>query len=413
MKQVYAISIGWMLAVTIGTAAEWTQWRGPDRAGFAPPETPAWPESLEGALSLKWEAKLDNGYPGPIVSEDLIFTVETKDKKYEVVRAFSRETGEQKWEHQWAGKMSVPFFARSNGSWVRSTPAYDGEFLYVGGMRDVLVCIRASDGEEMWKVDFPETYDSPNPGFGLVCSPLIDGDALYLQAGASFVKLNKKTGEEIWRTMKDGGGMWGSVFSSPTMTTLHGKKQLLVQSRTTLAGIDEATGEELWSTKVEAFRGMNILTPMLYENSVFTAPYGGRAQRFDVAEDGTVSEKWNNKLQGYMSSPLIIDDHVYLHLRNQRFVCVALSDGEIKWTSPRGFGKYMSLVANGDKILALDERGSLFMFRANPEAFEQLGEFEAADEQAWAHLAVADNEVIVRSQKSIKVFEWAMPKLSE
>ena len=85
------------------------------------------------------------GYPGPVLSDHLVFTVETKGKQ-EVVRAFDRKTGDQKWEAEWAGSMSVPFFAWKNGSWVRSTPVYDGENLYVGGMRDYLVCLDAKSG---------------------------------------------------------------------------------------------------------------------------------------------------------------------------------------------------------------------------------------------------------------------------
>ena len=42
--------------------------------------------------------------------------------------------------------MKVPFFARKNGSWVRSTPIYSKGTLYVGGIRDVL---RAIDGKQV------------------------------------------------------------------------------------------------------------------------------------------------------------------------------------------------------------------------------------------------------------------------
>jgi outer membrane protein assembly factor BamB len=61
--------------------------------------------------------------------------------------------------------------------------------------------------------------------------------------------------------MTDGGGMNGSAFSSPILTTLGGVPQILVQGREELAGIDPETGTILWKTPVEAFRGMNIVTP--------------------------------------------------------------------------------------------------------------------------------------------------------
>ncbi|MGB0143984.1 MAG: pyrrolo-quinoline quinone, partial [Akkermansiaceae bacterium] len=70
------------------------------------------------------------------MSGDRVFTVETKSKQDEIVRAFSRKDGKQLWEASWPGSMRVPFYAAKNGSWVRSTPATDGKSLFVGGMRD-------------------------------------------------------------------------------------------------------------------------------------------------------------------------------------------------------------------------------------------------------------------------------------
>ena len=110
-------------------------------------------------------------------------------------------------------------------------------------------------------------------------------------------------------------------------------------------------------------------------------------------------------MQGYMSSPVVIGDFVYLHLRNQRFACIDLKTGKERWiTTP--FGKYWSMVVQDDRILALDERGDLLLIRANPEKFELLDSRHISDDPTWAHLAVRDNEVFVRTLKSQIVFQW-------
>ena len=75
--------------------------------------------------------------------------------------------------------------------------------------------LNAETGQEQWRVDFVEQLKTPLPAFGFASSPLIDGDSLYVQAGASFIKLDKQTGKIIWRVLKDDGGMMGSAFSSP------------------------------------------------------------------------------------------------------------------------------------------------------------------------------------------------------
>jgi len=388
--------------------ANWHQWRGPSRDGQIPAGS-TWPETLSGeSLKQSWKLPLGPSYSGPIVTDDRVFTTETRAEKEEVVRALDRQTGKVLWEASWPGAMSMPFFAKSNGDWIRATPAYDGENLYVAGIRDVLVCLDGKNGAEKWRVDFPKRYKSSLPAFGFVCSPLVVGDALFVQAGGACFRLDRRTGQEVWKSLSDGGGMNGSAFSSPTLATLGGKQQLLVQTRTKLAGLDPETGAVQWEQEVPAFRGMNILTPMTWNDGVFTSSYGGKSFLYRPVSGGSgfqVETAWTNKVEGYMSTPVLVGNHVYLHLRNQRLTCLDLNDGKTKWTTTP-FGKYMSLVANGDRILGLDERGILVLFKANPEKFEQLDSRQISDEDAWAHLAVCGDELFIRERKAMVAYRW-------
>ena len=400
--------ISFMIPQVEGTSLDWSQWRGPTRDGYLEKESP-WPKSIsKEILRLSWRKKLGKGYPGPIVSEKLVFTVETKGKN-EVVRAFDRESGKQKWETSWPGSMSVPFFAWKNGSWVRSTPAYDGKNLYVAGMRDFLVCIEADTGKKKWSVDFMERYKAPLPAFGFVCSPLVDGEHLYVQAGSGLVKLEKETGKSIWRSLSDKGGMYGSAFSSPTIASPQGKRQLLVQTRTDLAGVDLKDGKVLWRQPIKAFRGMNILTPSIYGNGIFTSSYGGKTLLFDLSETPSgfsVSEKWQNRQEGYMSGPIIIDDFCYIHLRKQRMTCIDMKNGDTKWISEKSFGKYMSMVSNGKEIIALDEDGTLYLIEPNSQKLSVRESREISDEPSWAHLALSGRQMFVRELEAIACYEW-------
>ena len=398
-----------MLAANAGTEpGVWPQWRGPTRDGqFSGAK---WPEKLDpNHLQQSWSVALGPGYSGPIVGIDRVFTTETKDKKVEVVKAFDRNTGKQLWQAQWEGAVSVPFFAKSNGDWIRSTPALDGDRLYVAGMRDVLVCLDARDGKEIWQMDFVKELGSPLPDFGFVCSPLVDGDSVYVQAGASFLRLNKSNGQIVWRTLKDQGGMWGSVFSSPIFAELAGKRQLVVQTREKLAGVDPADGNVLWEKPIEAFQGMNILTPVALRDTLFTSTYGGKTIGFKVAHaDGkwTVSETWRHKAQGYMSTPVVIDGLAYHHLKSQRVMAIEVETGRELWTSKESFGKYWSLVASGERMLALDQRGVLFLLRANQEKLDVLDQRKLTDGETWAHLAVAGDQLFVRELNALTAWRW-------
>jgi outer membrane protein assembly factor BamB len=402
-----------LAAVAHAADPTWPQWRGPTRDGQV--SGTMWPTKLDtNHFHQAWRVELGPSYSGPIVAGDRVFTTESRDKKFEVVRAFDRATGRELWKHEWEGAISVPFFAKSNGDWIRSTPALDGDQLYVAGMRDVLVCLDARDGKEMWRKDLMKELNAPLPDFGFVCSPLVDGDAVYVQAGASFVKLNKRTGELVWRTLDDQGGTWISAFSSPTIATLAGQRQLLVQTRSQLAGVNLADGKVLWSQPIEAFQGCNILTPVAYKDMLFTSTYGGKTIGFKVAQtDGTftVTEAWKHKAQGYMSTPVVINGIAYEHLKSQRMMAIEIETGRELWTSDQSFGKYMSLVAQGDRILALDQRGQLYLFRANREKFDPLDQRKLTDAETWAHLAVVGDELYVRELNALSAFRWSRDSL--
>ena len=390
----------------------WTQWRGPQRTGQLPGE--GWPETVTKAnLKRLWSVPLGPSYAGPIVNQTHVFTVETRNESHEVVSAYDRKSGEKAWEADWKGSMKVPFFARRNGSWVRSTPALDGDRLYVAGMRDVLACFDAKTGKEIWRVDFVERYKSSLPTFGFVCSPLVTSEHVYVQAGGGLCKLDKETGKSVWRKLQDGGGMNGSAFSSPFLATLGGREQLLVQTRTELCGVTPDSGDVLWQRKIKAFRGMNILTPITYEEKIFTSSYGGRSQLFALervteneSEKLALKELWNNRSQGYMTSPVIIDGHAYLYLRSKRFACVNLETGEDAWISEPIGDEYWSLVAQGNKILALTNAGELIYLRANPEKMDIVSRLQISEQETWAHLAVDGDQVIVREQEALTAFRW-------
>jgi outer membrane protein assembly factor BamB len=279
----------------------------------------------------------------------------------------------------------------------------------VAGIRDVLVCLDSATGQERWRADLMGTFKAPVPAFGFVASPLVMGDHVYVQAGGGFVKLDKKTGEVVWRVLEDGGGMYGSAFSSPLPATLNGVPQILVQTRQKLAGVDAETGNVLWSQPVKADQGMNILTPTVIGNRVFTSTYGGGSVLFEISQANssdaaTVKEVWKTKPQAYMSSPIVIGNHIYLHLRNQRFTCLDIATGKELWTTTP-YGKYWSMIANGSKILALDERGDLLLINATPEKFDLLDSRKIA-ENSWAHVAVVGDEVFIRELKAMTVYRW-------
>jgi outer membrane protein assembly factor BamB len=157
---------------------------------------------------------------------------------------------------------------------------------------------------------------------------------------------------------------------------------------------------------------MNILTPVAFQDTLFTSTYGGKTIGFKVTPvDGksTVAPAWQHKAQGYMSTPVLVGGVAYTHLKSQRLMAIEIATGRELWTSDQSFGKYLSLVAQGDRILALDQRGQLLLFRANPAKFDLLDQRKLSDAETWAHLAVAGDELFVRELNALTAFRWSSP----
>jgi outer membrane protein assembly factor BamB len=201
-----------------------------------------------------------------------------------------------------------------------------------------------------------------------------------------------------------------SPFSSPMLFELHGVPQLIVLERNRLCGLNPQNGQRLWSVQVPAFRGMNILTPTQVGSGLLTATYGGKTHLFEPSqsEDGNwqVNQKWIQNFQGYMSSPLVVGSHAYLHGRSGRMVCLDTQAGQVLWTSSESFGKYCSQVTNGERMLCLSHDGNLRLLKINPEHCQIMDETRVSQEETWAHLAVAGHSLILRSLHSLCIFDW-------
>ena len=406
-RRQFTASLATIASLGLGSrvlADNWPGWRGPNRDGKCATKLP---ERIS-HLQPTWTVKLGDSYSGPIISGKNVLVTETINKKNETLIALERATGNQVWKKEWEGAMSVPFFASSNGDWIRSTPATDGKRVVVGGMRDVVACFDAETGNELWRIDFNKDLKIDLPSFGLVCSPLIDGEFVYVQAGGGIRQIRLADGKLGWMAMKEAGGMMGGAFSSPVIADLNGTRQLVAATRDAMVGVELASGKELWQRPIQTFRGMNILTPTIVGQQIFTSSYGGRSQSIRVkAESPTgwsTDVAWEGKSEAYMSSPIVVGDYAYLHLKNQRVCCIDLKDGSETWrTQP--YGKYWSMVTDGERILGLDESGKLYLLAANPEKFELLDQLQVSDEPCWAHLAVVDDEIFVRFQRGLKMYK--------
>jgi outer membrane protein assembly factor BamB len=385
----------------------WTQWHGPTRDCSTPGT--AFPDRLT-SLQQSWRVELGPSYSGPIVLADRVIVTESPDDKTEAVRALDRESGKELWSVRWAGGQPVHELARERGTWMRATPASDGESIFVPGMRDTLVCLDAKSGTERWRVDFVKKFKTPLPMFGMASSPQVDGEAVYTLAAGGVVRVNGRTGEVEWRTVTDDPKEEGGATSSVVEGTVAGRKMVVALNRKTLALLDPNTGTALWKQTTPAYRNTTTVTPVLVgQAGIFISMIAGRSMRFDVTASGdkvSARRTWDTSQTAYMSTPVRVGDYLYAHLESRRLACVDTKTGRAKWTTDPTFGEYVSFAVRGDRLLGLDQKGVLYLIHATPEKYDLLDQRKISDQDTWAHLAVCGDEVFVRDLKGVTAYRW-------
>jgi hypothetical protein len=97
-----------------------------------------------------------------------------------------------------------------------------------------------------------------------------------------------------------------------------------------------------------------------------------------------------------------------MHLKNKRFACIDLAVGKETWVT-KPFGEYWSTLTDGEKILALDQDGTLRLIQSNPKAYTLLSERKVTgnEEESWAHVAVLPQKILIRSQRALTAYRWA------
>ncbi len=162
---------------TVGAfAADWPNWRGPDRNGIAP-DTGINKDWNARPPQVLWQTPMhDDGYAGPSVAEGKVFIVD-HDGADDVVRAIDLETGQDLWQARY------PDLERADYGFTRSTPVYDSGRIYVVSYLGQVHCLDAATGEIVWAVNMRRQFGGVSPQWGYAMSALIDGDRVVVVPG--------------------------------------------------------------------------------------------------------------------------------------------------------------------------------------------------------------------------------------
>jgi outer membrane protein assembly factor BamB len=98
----------------------------------------------------------------------------------------------------------------------------------------------------------------------------------------------------------------------------------------------------------------------------------------------------------YVPSMLAKDGHLFAVQDDGQAVCWRCDTGAERWREKLGGTFSASPVLAGDRVYATNEAGKTFVFKADPNQFEPLGESKLGDE-VLATPAICDGRVYLRA----------------
>ena len=394
-------------------AADWPQWRGPNRDGHAAGSLLI--SGLPKELKPVWKLPIGPGFSAPIVSGGKVIYLDDQEGQ-EVAHCLLAATGKEIWHTPYATAEGDEW-----GSGPRTTPFVEGSRVYFQSMNGEFRCLNVADGKVLWGFAFKnygigfstKSADGTAARRGNNGSGIVEGDYVYVPVGAkgaSVVCFDKLKGQEIWKAGDD-----EAAYSSFMVATLAGTKQLVAFTAEALMGLDLKTGATLWRVPVKTGAKRHAASPVIDGDTVTVNSQTIGLVRTKISRSGsefTASQAWANKpLTINLATPVLVDGHLYSYgpIRTKDYVCVNAGTGTLKWTqSGFGIGKdqtdYASTIAVGKNLLVLTYDGQLILIAANPEKYTELGRVQVCG-KTWSHPALADGKLYVRDGRDLQCLD--------
>ena len=399
MKKVPLSVLACLFFTAALSAADWPQWRGPERTGISS-ETGLLKQWPKDGPPLLWKATdLGNGYSTPSIAHGFVYLLSNRGDK-EHALALDAKNGKQVWTSP-IGKVGKNQGPQYPGT--RSTPTVDGEQVYCLGSDGDLVCLDRASGKERWRKNLRTDFGGVPGMWAYSESPLIDGDVLVCTPGgstAALAALNKMTGDTIWKTSIPGGDK--AAYASIIIAHAGDTKLYVQFLHKGLVGVDAATGKLLWRYEKTKDMQANIPTPIFHDGYVFSSAgrTGGGLIKLKVDKDGVgfVPVYFVQAMSNGIGGTVLVGDFLY-GTNATSLVCLEFATGKVKWKD-RSVGTGAICYADGH-LYVRGEKGTVALVEPTPDGYKEKGRFTQPDHgriPAWPHPVIANGCLYLRDQ---------------
>jgi outer membrane protein assembly factor BamB len=386
-------------------AEDWPGWLGPRRDGSSTAKINAW----KGDLEVVWKKSVGEGHSSPIVAGGKVFLhTKVEDAESEAITAYDPKTGKLAWSKSYPRAKFKSLF----GAGPQGTPTVSGGKLYSYGATGLLTCFDAGKGTQLWQADTQKEFSPPALTFGTACSPLVEGDAVYVNVGgkgASVVAFGKDDGKVVWQKRDDKASYSSGIAVGPA-----GKREVVFLTQQGLRGFAAKDGKKLWDFPLVDKLNESSTTPVFVGKTLLgsSVTFGMVALKLVPGDDGVkVEEVWRNpSLTCYFSTPMPVGKkYVYVVAGKLSFTptstlyCVDVATGKVAWKRDK-VGKYHAALmrTDDDKLLMLSDLGELVLIDPNPKEYKELARTKFMDsKQIWAYPAVSGGLLYYRDERDL------------
>jgi outer membrane protein assembly factor BamB len=394
-------------------AADWPQWRGPNRDGV-------WNEVgvLENfpaaGVKIVWRAPIGPGFSSPVVAQGRVYVTDSqvsRPKARERVLCFDAKTGKKLWTHSYEVDYADWAFDPKNPFGPRPTPIVNDNKLFALGALGRLICFESKDGKVRWQ----KSLKTKSKDSAFTPSPLIEGNLLILvldggPPGPCVIALDKDSGREMWKAVDE-----VATLSSPIVLTAAGKKQLIVWTQGAINALDPETGKVYWRERYIGGASYAVPTPVAQDELLFV---NGVMFKLDSEKPGAAllwpqGRPPSRQTISDTSTAMFGQDHLFACNLSGELVCIEAKSGRIVWTTNQvtdaKSGGSIHITVHGDSALLFNNNGELIRAQLTPAGYKEISRAALLQptypfgerKKAWTAPAYADRHVFARSDEEL------------
>lgn len=301
-----------------------------------------------------------------------------------------------------------PQYIHAQNTYATPTPVIENGKLYCHYGPSGTACYDIKTNKVLWTNRTLLVQHENGPG----SSPILWKDLLIIHCDGIdkqyITALSKKTGKQVWKTMRTGklkdNPQLKKSYATSLVVSVNDKPVLISPAADWLYGYEPATGKELWKFNYGTLGFSNAGRPVAGHGMVFTCTGYMRSQllALKLGDEGETkpSLAWkSNRSVPNVASPLLIGNEIYFASDGGVATCIDARTGKTLWTQRIGKKFWASPLYADGKIHFFSIDGITTVIKPG-KTFQQVAK-NKLDGAIFASASAVDGALIVRTEKAL------------